>query len=147
MHRHVSIMLTSLAVLAVPFGASYLSADDSGRPFSTALTGAAEVPGPGDPDGSGQARVRLNAGQGEVCYELLVSDIASATAAHIHQGPVGVAGPVVVPLGPPADGSSSGCVSVNADLIKNIRQNPADYYVNVHNAEYPPGALRGQLAK
>jgi hypothetical protein len=147
MHKHVSIVLTSLALLAVPFGALYLSADDSGRPFSTALTGAAEAPGPGDPDGSGQARIRLNSGQGEVCFELLVSDIAPATAAHIHVAPVGVPGPVVVPLAAPADGSSSGCVSVNAELIKNIRQNPSNYYVNVHNAEYPAGALRGQLAK
>ena len=147
MHKRMSIVLTLLALLAVRFGASYLSAADNGRPYSTALTGAAEVPGPGDPDGSGQARLRLNSGQGEVCYELLVSDIAMATAAHIHQGAVGVAGPVVVPLGPPANGSSNGCVSVDADLIKNIRQDPSNYYVNVHNADYPAGALRGQLAK
>jgi hypothetical protein len=67
MHKRISIAFT-LALLAALFGAAYLSADDSGRPFSTALTGAAEVPGPGDPDGSGQARIRLNSGQGEVCY-------------------------------------------------------------------------------
>ena len=147
MQKRVSILFTLLAVLAVPFAASYLSAEDGGRPFSTALTGAAEVPGPGDPDGSGQARLRLNSGQGEICYQLLVTDIAPATAAHIHVGSVSVAGPVVVPLGPPSDGSSNGCVSVDAELIKTIRQNPSNYYVNVHNAEYPAGALRGQLAK
>lgn len=121
--------------------------DQGGRPLSTTLTGAAEVPGPGDPDGSGTARITLNQGQGQVCFELTVEDIAPATAAHIHIGAVDVAGPVVVPLAPPTDGSSSGCISVDPTLIKAIRQNPENYYVNVHNAEHPAGALRGQLSK
>jgi hypothetical protein len=123
-------------------------ADDGGRPFATTLTGAAEVPGPGDPDGSGTAAVRLNLGQGEVCFELVVSGIAPATAAHIHVGPAGVAGPVVVGLAPPTSGTSSGCVTdVSPELIKVITQNPQNYYVNVHNADFPAGALRGQLSK
>jgi hypothetical protein len=54
---------------------------------------------------------------------------------------------VVVPLSPPTNGSSSGCASVDPDLIKEIRQNPKAFYVNVHNADYPAGALRGQLGK
>jgi len=122
-------------------------ADDGGRPLATTLTGAAEVPGPGDPDGSGTATIRLNVGQGEVCFELAVSGIAPATASHIHVAPAGVPGPVVVPLAPPTSGTSSGCVAADPDLIKNIVKNPQDYYVNVHNAEFPGGALRGQLSK
>ena len=121
-----------------------------GRPFSTALDGAAEVPGPGDPDGTGIADVTLNYGQAEVCFTLNVSGIAlPATGAHIHVAPVGVAGPVVVPLTPPdATGVSTGCVSsVNQDLIKAIIQHPEEYYVNVHNADFPAGAVRGQLSK
>jgi hypothetical protein len=122
-------------------------ADDGGRPFATTLTGAAEVPGPGDPDGSGTASIRLNHGQGEVCFELAVSGIVSASAAHIHVGAAGVAGPVVVGLSPPTSGTSSGCVAADPELIKAIIQTPQEYYVNVHNAEYPAGALRGQLSK
>lgn len=120
---------------------------DGGRPFSTTLTGAAEAPGPGDPDGSGTAKVTLNHGQGRVCFELTVSNIAPATAAHIHEAAIGVAGPVVVGLSPPTSGSSTGCVDASRELIKDIIQNPGDYYVNVHNADFPAGAVRGQLSK
>ena len=118
-----------------------------GRPLATTLTGAEEVPGPGDPDGSGEAFVTLNPGQQQVCFQLSVSGIAPATAAHIHVGPVGVAGPVVVGLAPPTAGFSSGCVSADRALINDILRNPEEYYVNVHNAEFPAGALRGQLSK
>ena len=76
------------------------------------MTGAAERPGPGDPDGSGTASFTLNYGQGEICFVLEVADIAPATAAHIHVAPVTDPGPVVVPLAPPTEGTSSGCVSV-----------------------------------
>ena len=105
------------------------------------------MPGPGDPDGSGTARLRLNQDEEEICYELTASDIEPATAAHIHVAPAGVAGPVVVPLAAPTSGSSSGCAAADAELIKAIRQNPAEYYVNVHNAPFPAGAIRGQLSK
>ena len=125
-----------------------------GRPLSTTLTGEAEVnaagvPNQGDLDGEGSARVTLNQGQGEVCFEINVSGITlPATAAHIHVGAAGVNGPIVVGLAAPdASGFASGCVSADKALIKAIRQNPADYYVNVHNAEYPPGAVRGQLSR
>jgi hypothetical protein len=141
------LFLVALALIATLAMAGSAAADDGGRPFATTLTGAAEVPGPGDPDGSGSAVITLNQGQGEICYELTVSGIAPATAAHIHVAPAGVAGPVVVPLMAPTTGSSSACVAVDEGLIKAIRQNPEAYYVNVHNAIYPAGALRGQLSK
>jgi hypothetical protein len=58
-----------------------------------------------------------------------------------------VAGPIVVPLATPnAGGAASGCLSnVAPALLQNINNNPAAYYVNVHNAEFPNGADRGQL--
>jgi len=119
-----------------------------GRPLTAQLTGDAEVPGPGDPDGSGTARITLNQGQRQVCFDLEVFDIAPASASHIHRGEAGVAGPVVVTLGPPTSGASSGCViGVNRALIRQIRRSPEQFYVNVHNADFPPGALRGQLSK
>lgn len=138
----------SLAVVAAPIvAAAPPSGVHNGRPLAAQLTGAAEVPGPGDPDGTGVAQLRLNQGQRTICYRLTVNAIAPATAAHIRAAPAGVAGPVVVPLAAPTTGTSEACATVDRALIKAIRQSPADYYVNVHNPEFPLGAVRGQLAR
>jgi CHRD domain len=145
--QRLAIIALMLLLAAVAVAGTAEAAQAQGRTLSATLTGAAEVPGPGDPDGSGTATLTVNPGLGEICYELTVSGIAPATAAHIHVGAVGVAGPVVVPLEPPTDGTSSGCVSVSRELALAILTSPSDYYVNVHNAEYPAGALRGQLSK
>lgn len=119
-----------------------------GRPLTAVLSGANEVPGPGDPDGSGFAMLRLNQGQGTISYELTVENIEPARAAHIHIGVKGVAGPIVLELEAPTDGYSSGTLTdVDPEVIKAIRQNPKAYYVNVHNMRYPGGAVRGQLSK
>lgn len=145
MRKQASLWLILTAALAVAiFGT--VQAGNGGRPLTTTLTGAAEVPGPGDLDGSGTATLRLNPGQGEICYELDVAGIAPARAAHIHVGTADVAGPVVVHLAAPTSGSSSACAAADRDLIRAIIQNPEQYYVNVHNAEFPAGALRGQLS-
>jgi len=144
MRRLVALAVVLVtAVVLVPI----VGADNGGRPFTTTLTGAAEVPGPGDPDGTGTATLSLNPGQGEVCYELSVSGISPAIAAHVHVGSAGVAGPVVIPLVPPTEGSSSACASASRELILAIIQNPENYYVNVHNTDFPAGALRGQLSR
>ena len=138
-----AVLVIALASLA---GATRIAGSNhGGRPLTADLTGAAEVP-PADPDGSGSALVTVNIGQREVCWDLSVSDIEPANAAHIHVGPAGVNGPVVVPLSPPTDGSSSGCADVDRALAKDILQHPEEYYVNVHNEEFPGGAVRGQLS-
>ena len=145
----VSLLLLITASMAIsnPAAAAKVDgAEQGGRPFITTMTGAEEAPGPGDPDGSGIAFITLNQGQSMVCYELTVENIVPATAAHIHRAAAGSPGPVVVPLSPPVSGFSSGCV-VDPELIKEIRQTPSEFYVNVHNADYPAGALRGQLEK
>jgi hypothetical protein len=144
--------LSFILVAALLLTFSVVSA--GGRPFSTTLTGEAEVtaagvPNQGDLDGVGSAHLTLNQGQGEICFELRVSGITlPAAAAHIHVGASTTTGPVVVGLAAPdANGFSSGCVSADKELIKAIRQNPEAYYVNVHTSDFPAGALRGQLSK
>ena len=140
--KHLAAFAASAALIA-----GTATAADGGRKLQTNLTGAAEVPGPGDPDGAGTAQITVNPGQKQVCYKLRVSNIAPATAAHIHEAAPTAAGPVVVTLGAPTSGTSSGCVTVTRALALEILKDPSDYYVNVHNAAFPAGAVRGQLAK
>lgn len=143
----LALTLVSLASLIVIGLAAAGGAMAGGRPFSTELTGAAERPNPGDPDGSGSAWVSLNPGTGEVCYEYSVTGIATPTAAHIHRGSAAVAGPVVIPLPPTSATGGSGCVTATRALILEVIRDPSAFYVNVHNAEFGPGALRGQLSR
>ena len=144
-----SLASPSRPSLCARFAAALASpATAGGRPFTTTLTGAAEVnaqgvPNQGDPDGTGSATLRINPGLGEVCWTITVSGVDPITAAHIHIAPATAPGPVVVPLNPYA----GGCTSVTRELALAIIADPAGYYVNVHNATYPAGALRGQLSR
>lgn len=116
----------------------------AGDTLYAALTGDAEVPESGDPDGSGTANVVLNSEDGTVCFEITVENIEEPTAAHIHTGAAGTAGPPVVNFDIGNLGLS-GCVDADVVTIEAIQMAPSEYYVNVHNAEYGGGAARGQL--
>ena len=114
--------------------------------LAATLTGIQEVPGPGDPDGTGTAEVRVDAAQSRLCWNLYVRQTDAATAAHIHQGAAGASGPPVVTLTTPgADGHSEGCLAVDERLARRIAFEAHDFYVNVHTAAFPNGAVRGQL--
>ncbi|HEY9554583.1 CHRD domain-containing protein [Allosphingosinicella sp.] len=143
-------MKTMLSIAALgtiaALSAAGVAAQEGGRPFTVEMTGAAEVPGPGDEDGSGTATLRVNPGQGRVCYTLDVEGIEPATAAHIHRTPPDP-GPVVAPLDAPADGNSSGCADVERALAQEIIRDPSIFYVNVHNEDFPGGAVRGNLSR
>ncbi|HUP45417.1 MAG TPA: CHRD domain-containing protein [Thermoanaerobaculia bacterium] len=110
--------------------------------YSALLTGAAEVPGPGNPDGAGFAVVSID---GTIIrYNVFVQGIGAPTLAHIHIGAAGTAGNPVVNLD--VNTLANGAVSnVPQDVIDAIRANPAGYYINVHTADFPQGAVRGQL--
>ena len=141
-------LLTSFAASAALIATAAIAQPvQGGAKFKTTLTGAAEVPGPGDPDGRGQAEIIVNPGKSRICWVLKVRNIDPATAAHIHIGAAGAAPPnnVVLGLSAPTSGASKGCATVSRTLADAIRKSPSSYYVNVHNAAYPAGALRGQL--
>lgn len=150
-HLRVKRLLYPLLMLALAFSLAVsvqpaaASATDS--ILRAKLTGEAEVPGPGDPDGRGLAWIGLFPDAGRVCWRIVAADITlPATAAHIHDGAADVAGPVVVTLGGPGEnGISQGCTTADAALINDIRAHPEEYYVNVHTTDYPSGAIRGQL--
>ena len=111
---------------------------DRGSRSSARLSGLNGSP-VADPDGSGRATVRVRGA--EVCWKVRVNDIGEATAAHIHKGAVGASGPIVVDF----EGKLQNCKTVDPDLAQAIAEAPGDYYVNVHNGEFPAGAIRGQL--
>jgi hypothetical protein len=118
---------------------------------ATSMTGAQERPQRGDPDGRGVAEIAPRAPRG-FCYELEWSKIGRPTAAHIHRGRAGVAGPIVVPLfvTPQRGTQKQACLrsSSVSNTVKNaLLANPGNYYVNIHNATYPAGAIRGQLRR
>ena len=141
-------MIIPAALVAIVLSAPALAMhEQGGRKLMTSLSGAVEVPGPGDTDGTGRFSATVNPGQTKVCYTLSVASVATATMAHIHRGALGVAGPAVVVLKAPASGKSSGCATVTRALAKELITNPEGFYVNVHNAIYPAGAVRGQLTK
>jgi CHRD domain len=145
--KHPGVLIALIVFIA---GVSIvLSAQEQkgGKPLSAILTGGAEVPGPGDADGTGLVKLMFNPGQNQICYELTVENIATATAAHIHSGAADAAGPVVVMLKAPSQVSVKDCVQVEPDKISSIMKNPVGFYVNVHNAEFPNGAVRGQLGQ
>jgi len=97
-----AIIVLFIFVAAVSWG---LASEqyNSARTLKANLTGAAEVPGPGDSDGTGRVSLTLSAGKNQICYELAVSNIGTATAAHVHTGDATVAGPVLVTLTAPAN--------------------------------------------
>ena len=110
------------------------------------LTGEAQGPGLGDPDGSGTAELLIDAVRGRFCFLLSVENIAPAQLAHIHRSPSGQAGgPIIVQMEAPADGESERCVPLAPAVAVSLLSDPAAYYVNIHNAEHPDGAVRGQL--
>lgn len=118
-----------------------------GRPLTADLAAGNEVGQPGDPGTTGSAFITLNQGQGEICFDIDVEgESAPILAAHIHDAPAGVNSGVVVNFEWGQTGGS-GCVEVDAELIKDIRQNPDQFYVNVHNSIASAGAARGQLSK
>ena len=138
--------ITGLCLLPL-LAAGCATAPGMGRSDSRAtLNGLQEVPGPGDPNGSGTATVRADPGAPEVCWELFARDIDTVTVAHIHRGAEGAAGaPVVTLTAPGADGRSEGCAAVDEAVAREIANRPYDFYVNVHTAAFPTGAIRGQL--
>jgi hypothetical protein len=119
-------------------------------PHLATLSGANELPaGSGDADGSGAAAVSFavwDEDQWQVCFDLSYTGIGDPTMAHIHRGSATENGDVVVNFGDPPPGSHKGCTLELTDVVAPIIADPAGHYVNIHTAEDPSGAMRGQLS-
>ena len=155
----VTLALTAAAgsTVLVTAGVSSAANKDtggSGRTLTAELSGANEisstgVAGVGDRDGAGQAEITVNAGRGEVCFTLKWQDIGRLAAAHVHEAAAGANGPIVFgfPSSTFTPGKATGCTSVDGEVLRGILTDPTGYYVNFHTAEFPGGAVRGQLSK
>jgi hypothetical protein len=153
--RSLAVLAALAAVCAL--GAVGVAFGDGGSDRSTlfaALSGDNELDptllrkGAGDPDGSGGSALTFDGT--ELCYGITVKNIDTPVAAHIHRGKGNENGPVVVPLAQPTSGdpgASSACAIVDGQLAAEIMGSPGAFYVNVHTATFPGGAVRGQLFK
>jgi hypothetical protein len=139
-----------LMPLALAAGVLLVAGSASGAPsattktFTVHMTGPQEVP-KGSPTGKGTFRYQLVPSTGQVCFSLTWSKIGTALASHIHKAAKGKSGPIVIPLSNTTPVAHSGCRTASKSLIKDIQKHPSRYYVNVHTAKYPSGAIRGQL--
>jgi hypothetical protein len=143
-----SRLALACTVLAAIGGAAFAQPPQGGVILTATLSGVAEVPGPGDPDGSGTFTATVIPGKKQICYDIIVAGIETPTAAHIHKGSPDEAGPVFVTLTTPPLGKSSSCVDITSQQATAILGKPSDYYVNVHTAPpFAAGAIRGPLTR
>ena len=100
--------------------------------------------------GHAQVKVR-NDGTLEIKVFILNQDGETFTAGHIHRGPAGTNGPIVVPL---FSGSISDDHFVQHEIVPvpetledvfELCDDPGAFYVNYHTTQDPVGATRGQL--
>jgi len=134
------------------------------RTFVATLSGSATAVPASDPDGSGSASFTFEVktpggttvGTANVCWDITYNGIdGTPVAAHIHAGGPGVNGPIVVPdPGPPpvsftnlGVNGTHGCMDTIAANVEAIMATSQNFYVNVHTALFPAGAIRGQLSE
>ena len=155
MNRRRGLAATGIAVISVLLAFSLAGGAAAAKKktikLSSQLTGQNEVPA-ADPDGSGDATFKLKKKKKKVCYDISFQNIQDPFVAHIHPGKAGVNGPPLITLFESTTGDTftspqSACVKAAKSDIKDIAKKPKRFYVNIHNAEFPNGAIRGQLAK
>lgn len=148
MKRAFGVLVVALGVV---LGTAVVPAGAADARIYTTLTGAAERPGPGDPDAIGRAYITVDDETNTLCLSLQYANVdGTLSGLHIHFAPPTAPGPVVVPFSVPTQQGSGvfhQCVVVeNEELLDNIAANPGQYYINLHSApSFGPGAIRGQL--
>lgn len=134
MRKSFLALATCAALAASPASAAIDS-------YIAFLYGANEIPA-GDPDGFGLATLLIDNVANTVSWSILALNIdLPLTGAHIHQAPTGANGGVIVNFAASLTGSGL----FDSDLALINPGSAAGFYVNLHNAIYPAGAIRGQL--
>jgi CHRD domain len=134
------VALAAMLVLAAP-------ASGAVKRLEANLSGAQETEPGGDPNGTGTAKLRLDRAERRVCYTIRVRNIDDVVAAHIHRrSDSSIAVDLIT--APAAGDRFTGCTEdVGKGLIRRILRRPRRYYVNVHTAAFPGGAVRGTLRR
>ena len=141
--------LTTIGTVAL-FGLFLLPLQSSGEviTFQLSISGDQEVPGPGDADGRASGTLSIDDATNLISWSFTYSNIANPAAMHIHTGAAGEGGGVLVPLNVEMGGEAGtlvGSTTGDAANVMAIVASPSDYYVNIHNGDFRPGAIRGQL--
>jgi hypothetical protein len=152
-------ILVALALVGLLSGVLISRAGaDTQVKFPISLTAVDPVTGAvtGDPDGRGTAEFTFDTVEGTVCYELEVEGISEPVepapglgSAHLHvlaTGGIAVGLEAEFQPDKSDEFKASGCVGVDGALLQAIVQNPDQYYVNIHNVEFPGGTLAGLLS-
>lgn len=139
--RTRTVLLTAAALVSAALTTTSLAATASASSASAPVTLEATLSPSGDTNGRGDATVRLNKARKRVCATLDWRRIQTPDAAHIHNRSDGS---IKIDLTNAADGQ--GCTrNVPKADIADVLERPRRYYVNVHNATYPAGAIQGNL--
>ncbi|WP_338302837.1 CHRD domain-containing protein [Erythrobacter sp. Dej080120_24] len=138
--------LVLVGVGALGMAVAPAQADDEVHSLGASLFGEYEVDHEGaGKDAGGDFTGEIDMGRGTLCYYLEVYGLDEVTAAHIHKGKDGENGPPVVVLEFEGADRDEVCLEVEAELLADMARHEERYYVNVHTAAYPAGAIRGQL--
>lgn len=113
--------------------------------FRAMLSGD-NVPGAADSDGWGRARIGIHQTTHQLCTDLEVRSIGPVTSVQVYRGRAGEVGEPVSRIERPDDDDSWDCKQIGTALAQEIESNPSAFYVEVRTAEFPNGAIRGQLA-
>ena len=137
-------LLAALGGMAVLAGAGSAGTALAATHFRAVLSGD-NVPGAADTDGWGRVRIGIHQTTNRLCADLEVRSIGPVTSAQVYRGGPGEVGQPVARLERPDDEDSWDCKQIGDGLAEEIASNPAAFYVEVRTAEFPNGAIRGQL--
>jgi len=96
-------------------------------------------------DGTGNANLDFDPVTGEICYEFTIDGINSPYDGHIHVGPPGVKGGIVVDFGL-LDGATSGCIANSPADTAAILADLGGHYAEFHDAD-GVATVRAQLGE
>jgi hypothetical protein len=98
----------------------------------------------GSPNGSALAVVTTNASTSQLCWEFSqLKNVSSPTVARLFRNFPGATGKGGFDLG--RRYKHSGCIHLEPEVLGLIGEKPGQFYLNIHNARYPFGAVRGPL--